>query len=88
MVVMFGTVKVKDGTGKTTLLANLAAMQVTKSRNVSLLKAEKNEELQVWYERRREAALPMMPLQGAFGYIQGEMTRLQKMSDSVRLLRY
>lgn len=81
MIVMFGTPK--GGTGKTTLLTNLAAMLVSKGRSVAILKAEKNEELQVWHERRREAGLAMMPLHEAYGDIQGDMSRLQKLADIV-----
>ncbi|KAA6093629.1 MULTISPECIES: ParA family protein [Pantoea] len=81
MIIMMGSPK--GGVGKTTLIANLASLLLSRGKSVTVLRADKNDELADFFSRREEAGLPMCPLHSAWGDISREMKRLQKMSDIV-----
>ena len=81
MIILFGSHK--GGVGKTTTLANMAVMLMQRKRKVSIIKADKNDELAEWYERRKQAVLPLMPFVEAYGNITKEVHRIAKVSDVV-----
>ena len=81
MIIVLGSPK--GGVGKTTLIGNLAALLLSRGKSVTVLRADKNEELADFFSRREEVGLPMCPLHSAYGDISREMKRLQKMSEIV-----
>ncbi|AJI85175.1 cobQ/CobB/MinD/ParA nucleotide binding domain protein (plasmid) [Yersinia frederiksenii Y225] len=81
MIILFGSHK--GGVGKTTTLVNMAVMLMRRKLKVSIIKADKNDELSEWYGRRKEAGLPVMPLIEAFGNITKEVKRIANISDVV-----
>ncbi|RMN69376.1 hypothetical protein ALQ56_200214 [Pseudomonas syringae pv. papulans] len=46
MIILFGSHK--GGVGKTTLIANLAVMLQKKTASVAIVRADKNQDLEVW----------------------------------------
>jgi chromosome partitioning protein len=69
------------GVGKSTYVANQAAMLANKGVSVVVLKADKNPDLLGWSEKRIAAGLPEVPVMEAYGNLTKEITRLQKMCN-------
>lgn len=71
----------KGGVGKSTYTANTASMAVNKGLSAIILKADKNNDLISWNEKRQANGLLPVPVHEAYGDISSEVTRLSKLCD-------
>lgn len=67
------------GVGKSTYVANTASMLANKGVSVIVLKADKNNDMLSWGEKRRAAELPEIPVLETYGNLTKEIARLKKL---------
>lgn len=79
MILLFASDK--GGVGKSTTAVNIAVMLVINGLSVIMLKTDKNPDLLNWDELRREAELPSIPVCEAYGNVNNEALRLERMCD-------
>lgn len=73
----------KGGTGKTTLITNLAVGYMLKNKTVGLVAADNNQSLLKWYNRRTESNSPLMPISEAYKNIKSEVESMTLLADIV-----
>lgn len=71
----------KGGVGKSTTVANLAAMLVGRDKSVIILKTDKNPDLITWAETRAAAGLRNIPVYEAYKDVSQEIKRLAPLCD-------
>lgn len=71
----------KGGVGKTTLAVNIAVLLVSKGKTVIILKADKNDELTDWSDRRTAGGSLPIAIRGVQGNINGEIEKIRKLTD-------
>ncbi|RMR11233.1 hypothetical protein ALP90_200114 [Pseudomonas amygdali pv. ulmi] len=81
MIILFGSHK--GGVGKTTLIANLAVMLQKKTASVAIVRADKNQDLEVWAGLRAEKDVPDIPVMTCYGDISKDIRKLETVTDVV-----
>lgn len=82
MIFVFGSDK--GGVGKTTITANIAVMLQQNSVSVSLVRTDKNGDLDTWQSLRSDQPVPDIPIMSCYGAnIHKEIEKLHGVTDVI-----